>query len=224
MKISTLIFDLDGLLSDTEKLHRHAYREVLRDAGIKLSDADYERHWIRAGKGIGDFIEEQGLCADADALRRRKDARYLELVLSEAEPMPGAVSVLERFHDSRKLALATCSYRDAAYAVLRKLRIEKYFSCIATRATVERMKPYPDIFLWVARTLHVPPAECLVMEDAEKGIAAARAAGMRCVAIPNVHTRNNDFSGATAQLPNLDALTVEKMTELEKQEPPRAGC
>jgi len=79
---------------------------------------------------------------------------------------------------------------------------------------VLRVKPFPDIFLAAASALGVLPSECLVVEDAEKGIVAAHAAGMRSVAIPNEHTRSNDFSKATAVIADLKALTVELVREL----------
>jgi beta-phosphoglucomutase len=205
--ITTLIFDLDGLLADTEKLHRRAYQDVLAEVGASVSEAEYEEHWIRLGKGISEFIQLHNLSVDVDFIRSRKATRYRELVLSSAEPMPGALETLRTFHGHKTLALATSSYPDAADAVLNRLLIAKYFSCIAAKGEAERAKPFPDIFLRVARTLSVASNECLVVEDSEKGILAAHAARMPSVAVPNVHTVHNDFSKATVVLPSLLDLT-----------------
>jgi HAD superfamily hydrolase (TIGR01509 family) len=217
--ISTLIFDLDGLLSDTEKLHRRAYRDALGEVGFALADSQYETHWIRDGRGIGEFIAEHGLDLDPEIVRSRKAAKYKEMVRAGAEAMPGALRALERFHPHKNLALGTSSYQEDASAVVKALGIGKYFTCIATKANVERVKPFPDIFLWVASTLGVPPSQCVVLEDAQKGIAAACAAGMRSIAIPNVHTRHNDFSKATLVLSTLDALTTTVLDELDRSRP-----
>lgn len=206
---TTLIFDLDGLLADTEKLHRMAYQQVLADVGIAIPDGEYEEHWIRQGKGIREYVASHGLAVDPNDLRSRKAIRYKELVFSMAEPMPGALEVLRSFHGRKTLALATSSYRDAALTVLAKLQIKEYFACIAASADAERSKPFPDIFLYVAKVLHVSPSECLVIEDSEKGILAATAAGMLSVAVPNVHTAHNDFSSASIVLPSLLGLTLE---------------
>lgn len=214
--ITTLIFDLDGLLADTEKLHRQAYQEVLGEMRATISDQEYETHWIRDGRGIADFIAAHGLSIDPDAVRINKSIRYKELVLAKAEAMPGALRTLDLFYPLKTLALATASYQDAAYAVLETLCMKNYFACIATHANAPRMKPFPDLFLWVASKLGVQPSECLVFEDAQKGILAAAAAGMRSIAIPNTHTRHNDFSRATMILPCLDAVTPATLADLER--------
>ncbi len=214
--ISTLIFDLDGLLADTEKLHRRAYQDVLGELGVTVTEQQYEEHWIRNGRGITEFFEEHGIPVDPDIVRRRKAVRYRELVLSSAEAMPGALRALEDLQPHKTMALATSSYHDAAYAVIETLGIRKYFTCIATRDDVARLKPFPDIFLLVASRLNAIPAHCLVLEDAQKGIIAADAAGMRSIAIPNIHTSRNDFSKATMVLPSLGAVTVAKLDELDR--------
>jgi HAD superfamily hydrolase (TIGR01509 family) len=203
--ITTLIFDLDGL---------QAYQDVFQGLGIALSAQQYEEHWIRDGKGITDFIQEHELPLERDPVHRKKMVRYKELVISSVQPMPGALAALELLSAHKTMALATSSCAEGAIAVLETLGIQKYFACTATKESAERAKPFPDLFLWVASTLNVDPAECLVLEDAEKGIIAAHAAGMRSVAVPNTHTRNNDFSRATMVLSSLDELTLETIQEL----------
>jgi HAD superfamily hydrolase (TIGR01509 family) len=207
--ITTLIFDLDGLLADTEKLHCSAYQDALARYGFELTEQDYSEHWILKGGSIGEFITARGLDIDPELVRLTKAERYEELVVSTAEPMPGAISILSRMTGWKNLALATSSYEDAAYAVLKALNIGVYFSCIATRSTVTRIKPFPDLFLYVARMLGVTPEDCLVFEDSEKGIIAAQAAGMKSIAIPNVHTFDHDFSKATVIVPSLEVVTRE---------------
>jgi HAD superfamily hydrolase (TIGR01509 family) len=207
--ITTLIFDLDGLLADTEKLHCRAYQDALAKFGFKLTENHYSEHWILKGGSIGEFITARGLDIDPELVRLTKAERYEELVVSTAEPMPGANSILSRMTGWKKLALATSSYEDAAYAVLKALNIGVYFSCIATRSTVTRIKPFPDLFLYVARSLGEKPDNCLVFEDSEKGIIAAQAAGMKSIAVPNIHTFDHDFSKATVIVPSLEVVTRE---------------
>jgi HAD superfamily hydrolase (TIGR01509 family) len=204
-----LIFDLDGLLADTEKLHCMAYQDALAKFGFKLTENDYSEHWILKGGSIGEFIAARGLDIDPELIRLAKAERYEELVVSTADPMPGAISILSRMTGWKKLALATSSYEDAAYAVLKALNIGVYFSCIATRSSVTRIKPFPDLFLYVARALGEAPENCLVFEDSEKGIIAAQAAGMKSIAVPNIHTFDHDFSKATVIVPSLEVVTRE---------------
>jgi HAD superfamily hydrolase (TIGR01509 family) len=212
--ISTVIFDLDGLLADTEKLHRQAYQDVLAELGIELSDQEYDSHWIRQGRGIAEFITERSLPLDPTDVYPGKSSRYRQLVRTAAVAMPGALHALARLHPHKTLALATASSYDAADAVLEALDIRKYFACVATKADVQRVKPFPDIFLWVARKLDVAPRECLVVEDSEKGVLAAAAARMACIAVPNTQTRHNDFSKATLLLSSLDELTLDTIGNL----------
>jgi HAD superfamily hydrolase (TIGR01509 family) len=217
MPISTLIFDLDGLLSDTERLHRRAYQEALSLFGIELPDEQYDEHWVRNGLGIREYADRHGLDLEPTEVRPHKASRYRELVRAEAEPMRGALDALNALRHHKTLALATASEKPDAYTVIETLGIVEVFSCIATKANAARVKPAPDIYLWVASELGVDPSECLVLEDSERGIAAAHAARMRSIAVPNDQTRGNDFSKATMRLSSLEDLTLETIEEVEQQ-------
>ena len=90
----------------------------------------------------------------------------------------------------------------------------RYFEVIAGRQSVARSKPYPDIFLYVAEMLGVQPWNCLVIEDAEKGILAADSAGMKSVAVPNAQTKHHDFSKAALVTPSLENLNLSILQSL----------
>jgi HAD superfamily hydrolase (TIGR01509 family) len=212
--ISTVIFDLDGLLADTENLHRGAYQKVFSELKVELTDEEYEDHWIRWGKGINDFVEERNLAIDPQLIRRNKAVLYGQMVLSDVKPMPGARELLDALKGNKRLALATSSYPRDANAVLDTLGFTDFFAYVATKGNVERIKPYPDIFFHVARAMKAPPEQCLVVEDAEKGILAADAAGMKSIAVPNEHTRSNDFSKATLVLNSLSEIDCELIDRL----------
>lgn len=213
-RITTVIFDLDGLLSDTERLHREAYRDVLAKFGVPLTDVTYTEHWIRLGRGITDFLRDKEPTLDPGAIRDLKAERYHHLVHSKVQPMPGALELLRLLKGKRVLALASSAYPDAVAAVIDTLDIRPFFKVIASSGNVKRVKPFPDIFLYTAKTLGVAPGECVVLEDAEKGVIAAAEAGMACIAVPNEFTRNNDFSRATRVVPSLDQVTLELLDSL----------
>lgn len=128
--------------------------------------------------------------------------------------MPGARELLDSLKGKKRLALATSSYPRDACNVLDTLKFMDFFSYVATKGNVERVKPYPDIFLHVANEMKAPPEQCVVIEDAEKGILAADAAGMKSIAVPNEHTRSNDFSKATMVLDSLDEINCELIDQL----------
>lgn len=214
--ISTIIFDLDGLLADTERLHCQAYRDALAAKGIALSEVEYAEHWVRSGRGIADWLTARGHAHDPLAVRAVKAKRYLDLLACELKPMAGALDLLKALHGRKKVGLASSSYRDAVDGVLDGLKIGHFFQAIVSGLDVERVKPAPDIFLAAAKQLDAAPAECLVLEDAEKGVIAAHAAGMRCIAVPNDYTRHHDFSKATRICNSLSDVTFELLAHLER--------
>ena len=212
--ISTVIFDLDGLLTDTERLHCQAWRQTLASVGVEVSEREYAEHWIRTGLGIDGFVQLRGLPHDPDVLRRSKLDRYVALLDTSLAPMPGAVALLETLHGRKRLALATSSYGDTVGLILARLDLARYFEAIAANESVPRVKPYPDLFLHVAERLRVEPSECVVLEDAEKGVLAAHAAGMKVIAVPTPDTRDNDFSKATLVVPSLVEVTLALLDSL----------
>lgn len=218
--ITAIIFDLDGLLADTERLHYRAYQAALNEHGVTVSEAEYAEHWVRFGKGISDWVDKHRLALDPQALRLRKSAFYQELLASSLLPMDGALQVLNMLSGRMKLALASSSYRDAVDGVLAGLGAGKFFDVVVSGVDVPRVKPAPDIFLKAASDLCVPPAQCLVVEDAEKGVIAAHRAGMRCVAVPNDYTRHHDFSKATRVCYSLTEITPDALRALEQTPSP----
>jgi beta-phosphoglucomutase len=212
--ISAVIFDLDGLLTDTERLHCQAWRQTLAGVGVEVSEDEFADHWIRAGLGIADFVRRRGLDHDPEGLRRSKLGVFVTLVEASLCPMPGALALVETLHGKKRLGLATSSYRENVELILRRLDLARYFEAIATNESVARVKPHPDLFLHMAGRLSVAAAECVVLEDAEKGVLAAHAAGMKVIAVPTSHTRGNDFSKATRVVSSLTQVTLPLLDSL----------
>jgi HAD superfamily hydrolase (TIGR01509 family) len=206
--IQAVLFDLDGLLIDSENLHFLSWQQTLAGVNVALDEPTYFDHWTRAGGGIRDFCTSRGMKHDLAMLRRRKAELYTERVLNELCLMPGALECLDQLRGRKRLAIATSSYAESVHLALGKFKLEHYFQAIVTREDVKQVKPAPDTFLRAAELLDVLPKECVVVEDAEKGVIAARAAGMACIAVPNHHTQDNDFSQATLGLPSLHELTL----------------
>jgi HAD superfamily hydrolase (TIGR01509 family) len=215
-----LLFDLDGLLADTERLHSLAYRTALSEIGVEVSEAEYGEHWIRRGLGIVEMCALRELSHSPEMLRARKAVLYDQLVRATVQPMPGARALLAGLEGQVPMAIATSCFRDAADAVLETLGFCRYFSAIVTGSDVTRPKPAPDLFLEAARRLGAPPARCVALEDAEKGVHAAHAGGIRVVAIPNEHTRHHDFSRASLVVESLEELTLQRLTDLVRSENP----
>ena len=126
--VSTVIFDLDGLLADTEPLHCEAWRQTLGDVGVDLSEAEFCDHWIRAGLEMTHFVRLRGLVShDPETLRSAKLALYTTMLGTSLRPMPGAVELVAALHGRKRLALASSSFAVSVKLILDTLGVAKYF-------------------------------------------------------------------------------------------------
>lgn len=214
-----VIFDLDGVLIDSEALQYEAYTTVLARYAVRVSAADYARYWIAEGRGPEYAVQTYGLPLTPDALRALRNPVYHALMRQRATLMPGALAAVERLHGRFPLAIATNSNRDDVGFLVDHFGLARFFAAIVTREDYRRAKPEPDAYLTAAARLNRPAAACLVVEDAYRGIVAAYRAGATAVAVPNEFTRDNDFALAARVLRGLDELTVELVAELLRAHP-----
>ena len=205
--IRGVLFDLDGVLADTERLQWAAYRTALREWGVDVGLEEYRREWIRSGFGPEYACRQYRLPITPDELRARKGPHYQTLLQTDLAPMPGAADVLHRLRDAFRLALATNTGRDDTAFILDRLGIAALLHAAVVREDYDRPKPAPDAYLAAARALGVAPDECVVVEDTERGTRAGLAAGMRVIAAPSDLTFDNDFTGCIHRLASLDELT-----------------
>jgi HAD superfamily hydrolase (TIGR01509 family) len=209
-----VIFDLDGVLIDSEGLYYRAYSEVLQPYGVTVSRAEYEEHWIALGKGPEYIVVKHKLPVSPDDLRQLRSPVYLRLLEAEVTLMPHVEEALLRLAPHFALTVATNTNREHLDFVLRRFDIERFFPVTVARQDYRGAKPQPDAFLAAAEKLGLVPARCVVIEDTYKGVMAAANAGMACVAVPNEYTRHNDFSRADLVLSSLGELTPEVVRTL----------
>lgn len=209
-----VIFDLDGVIIDSEALQHRAYNLVLERFGIQVDAVVYGREWIAAGRGPEYAVRELGLPISAGELRRLKNPVYHQLLRTEIALVPGAREALQRLHARFPLALATNSNAADVDFVLAHFAVRPLFTAIVTREHYSEAKPAPDAFATAAAQLGLPPARCAVIEDATKGMRAAAAAGCPCIAFPHDYTADNDTSTARAVIRTLDELTVDLVEQV----------
>jgi HAD superfamily hydrolase (TIGR01509 family) len=214
MTRAAVVFDLDGVLLDSEALQYKAYSEVLGRFGVTVSIEDYAMHWIAAGLGPEYAVRTYGLQMHPDELRALKHPVYHDILRREAALMPGAVDALSRLRPHFRLVLATNSSRQDVSFVVDHFDLRRFFTALVAREDYEHAKPHPDAFVTAAARVGVAPADCVVVEDAYRGVVAARRAGAVVVAVPNRFTRGSDFSLATLVLPSLDRLNADVVTRL----------
>lgn len=199
---------MDGILVDTEPLMAKSVMFALAEQGINFAEQDYYDNWTRKGKGIMDFIQVKNLTLDVKKYRTSRNKIYLESLKIKIPLVGGAKETVAKLSEKYKLGLVSSSGREFVQAILKSTDFEKYFLTIITAEDVQREKPAPDGFLLAAKNLRVDPRECVVVEDAEKGVIAAKDAGMKVIAIPNKRTCDNDFSRADIIIESIRSLTL----------------
>ncbi len=186
MKYKAILFDMDGVLIESEHLIRSSAIKALADYGIQAKHEDFlEFTGMGEDRFVGGVAEKHGLTY-VPAMKERAYDYFGQDVMEQAHVPAGVREMLLELH-SRGLVLAVCSAAD-----LRKVRYnlmaigveESMFTALVTGSDVARKKPYPDIYLEGARRVGIDPADCLVVEDAISGVRAAHAAGMDAVALP----------------------------------------
>ncbi|MCC6993607.1 MAG: HAD family phosphatase [Deltaproteobacteria bacterium] len=183
MTLAAAIFDLDGTLVDTMPLHYEAYRRTFAEHGLALAEAAFYAHIGGvAAEAIPKFLLACGALTPPPPvaqLHARKKAHVAELIASTEIMVLPAADVLHLLAGRVPVALASSGARAGVEAILARLHWSALFDVVITGDETPRGKPAPDPFLLAAGKLGVAPADCLVFEDTNDGVAAARAAGMR---------------------------------------------
>jgi HAD superfamily hydrolase (TIGR01509 family) len=182
-----VVFDLDGVLIDSEPLHLRAYQDVLAGYGVSLTRKDYyARYIVYADREVLEQLLPDRHAVEAAVAAKQR--RYLELVGAAPPIFPDGVALLGRTEGWR-VALATGSRREEAELSLRALGIRQRFRTVVTWDDCVRSKPDPEPYLRAAEGLGLPACRCVAVEDAPGGIRAAKAAGMRCVGVTHSCSR-----------------------------------
>jgi sugar-phosphatase len=214
-----LIFDMDGVLIDSEPLWRRAEIDVFREVGLDLEDADcLQTQGLRIDEAVK-FWYERAPWADRSIGDVAKSIvlRVAGLIRSEGEPMPGALTSIGWAANSTwRLALASSSSKFLIDIVLDRFGITNLFELTRSAEDEASGKPHPDVYLTVARDLQLNPRACVAVEDSVNGVVSALSAGMRCIAVPPPETRDDGrFASANLLLNSLRDLpkALEKLAD-----------
>jgi HAD superfamily hydrolase (TIGR01509 family) len=185
--IRAVIFDMDGVIVDSEPYSVQALIDILRQYGVEPTADDLRRSYGRRVRDdFVDYFSRYGVTADLHTAIAHKHARYYHLAAGHLHAFPGVLPLLERIHgQGYRLALASSGDRVKVAFGMQALGLNGTFEAVVTGDDVSHSKPDPEIYLRAAQRLGVPPAACVAIEDAPAGVEAAKRAGMRCIAVTN---------------------------------------
>ena len=209
--IRAVVFDLDGVLIDSEQVWDEVREELARERGGRWSEHAQREMMGMSSREWSRYMHEViGVPEGPEAINREVVERMLDRYGGGPPWLPGAVEAVTRLSKLWDLGLASSSNREVIDAVLGAGGIAGLFEATISSEEVARGKPAPDVYLEVARRLGVEPAECAAVEDSRNGIRSAKAAGMRCIAVPNVHYPPGDaVAEADAVVASIGELTAE---------------
>ncbi|MGC9353297.1 MAG: HAD family hydrolase [Mariniphaga sp.] len=207
-----VIFDMDGVIIDSEPIHQECEKRLFTLLGIAVSDEEHnaligatdETMWSGLGK------RHNLPLSVAEAIRLKKSI-YLEYLMRETsvEPLPGVAQLIIDLHKHGfLLAVASSSPHEQIDFILKKFELKRYFHAIVSGEDVEAGKPHPEIFLKASDMLGVTPDSCVVIEDSNNGVAAAKRAGMKCIGFVNPNSGNQDLSKADMLVHSFGELSL----------------
>lgn len=213
--IETIIFDMDGVIIDSEPIHMMIERELFNEFGLKVSEKEHQSYVGASSNQLWSaMVKKESLNISPQKLSDLKDKRYLEYLkkVKLLNPMAGVKEVIEQLHKAKMgLAIASSASRIEIEYILKKLELRSYFTCMVSGAELERSKPDPEIFLRVSSLIKTSPEKCCVVEDSRNGVLAAKSAGMKCIGFKNPNSGNQDLSRSDVI---LDSFNIEKFEKI----------
>lgn len=213
--LDCILFDLDGLLVDSEPLQYRAYRHAFAQFGIELDMNDWIQ-WHSAEASTRRWVEQRRYGIDVEALRDTKKLYYEDLIADELQPKPGAAALVADCAAQFELAVVSASRRESIEACLARFGLRDYFSCLVSGSESARSKPYPDPYLAALHSLQATALQAIALEDSVTGLRAANAAGIPCVICPDhfIPKAANAFADATLVTPSLQRLSADALRRI----------
>jgi beta-phosphoglucomutase family hydrolase len=219
--LEAVLWDMDGVIADTAYYHYRAWHDVFQKRGVNFTEKDFKYHFGRRNDTIiRSMLGESISLEELDIIISEKEENYRRRVARNIKPLPGALELISALgKHGIKIAIASSAPMENIRLIIRELDIEDCFQAIVWGGEVAEGKPDPQIFLLAARKLGAEFRNCIVIEDAVAGVAAAKRAGMKCVAVTNSHPRNS-LKEADLIVDTLEAVSISDLAKLFR---PAAG-
>ena len=216
--IKTVIFDMDGVIVDTEPVHHYAYNEHFRQLNIDVSPEMYASFTGNSTKNIFERLKLQfGLADDVQKLVETKRNLFNDAFDSKEDLylLDGVEDLIKDLHSNgMQLVLASSSANVTINRIFNRFGLHKYFTHIVSGEDFPKSKPHPAIFLKAAELSNTPVENCIVIEDSTNGIKAANAAGIYCVGYDSFHSKMQDYSLANMVISDFKELSFERIRNI----------
>ena len=211
--IKAVIFDMDGVIAETEHIHIQAEKETMLKHGIKISENELHKYTGTTAKQMfTDLIRKYKLRVTFDEIFNQKEEIMFRLLEKDVQPTKGVKELLSRLKQLNiKLGIGSSSHKRLIDFVLKKLDIASFFDAVVDAEDIVNSKPNPEIFLTCAKRLHIRPEECLVIEDSNLGVEAAKKAGMKCLGYINPNSGNQDLSKADLVTRDFSTINLQDL-------------
>lgn len=217
MSLKAVLFDMDGVIVDTEPLHRKAYFKTFNQLEIEVSEDLYTSFTGASTKRVCEnLISEFNLSHTHEDITNIKRTHFKDYFYNDEEfdLIPGVRKLIEHYYENNvKLIVASSASMTTINMVFEKFGLEKYFSGKISGADLKESKPHPEIFQLAAKMANEPIENCMVIEDSTNGILAAHKANIFCTAYKSFHSHNQDYSLANIVISDYSEIEVDKISK-----------
>lgn len=216
--IKAVIFDMDGVIIDSEPLQSKAHKKFLSKYKVKPIFNDeglLQTVGLTGDESYLEILNRHGLEIEVEIMKTKVRSIFMKLITKNPKPMVGLIQLLKLLHDNKiKIAVASSRIEKFVIIILSKLEIFDKFAVVVGANEKLKRKPAPDIYLKCAKVLGLSPSVCVAIEDSEIGIASAKAAGIKVIAVPNKYTKSHDFSKADKIVKSLKDIDLKLINSL----------
>lgn len=212
-----ILWDMDGVIANTAPFHFQAWRDTFTKRGVKFTKEDFDHTFgLRNDSIIRKILGKKISAEDIEVIAQEKEANFRHRLPPALQPLPGVIQLLKALKDAGfKMALASSAPKENLDLLTLKLGVKEYFDAVVSDKEAKKGKPSPDLFLLAAEKLKVPPHNCIVIEDAIAGVAAAKAAQMKCIAVTNTHPKESLIQAdiVVDSLEQVDTSIIQQLLE-----------
>ncbi len=214
----TVLWDNDGVLVDTEGLYFRATRTVLATVGVDLTPEQFKDISMRRGESTLRLAAEKGIAAETIVcLRAERNRLYAESLGAQSCLIEGVEEVLRSLHGKVRMGVVTSTHREHFEIAHARSGVARYLDFVIAREDCEHVKPHPAPYLTALEKYSLRPEQCIVIEDSERGLTSARAAGLQCLVVLSEWTTEGDFSQACKVLGNISDVPDEVLRRASRE-------